>query len=316
VWEARQLAKAAAEHKVATQMDNEGHASEGLRRCVELVQSGAIGQVREVHIWTDRPIWPQGIATRPASKPVAAGVNWDLWIGPAPYREFHDHLHPFSWRGWWDFGTGALGDMGCHFWDSAVWGLKLGHPTTVEAVHEGNSAETGPHWSVVTYEFPAREGLPPVTIKWWDGRKPSKSAGQVKYDVPNLPPPPPGFEPGRKLPGNGSIFIGEKATMLVNDTSGWSIVPESKRTEIQQPAPFLPRVSDHKVEWLEAIKGGKAASSNFTDYSGHLAEVVLLGNVAIRTGSKIEWDGANLKAENCPAADPYIRREYRKGWDV
>jgi predicted dehydrogenase len=316
VWEARQLAKAAAEHKVATQMDNEGHAGEGLRRCVELVQSGAIGPIREVHIWTDRPIWPQGIAQRPAAKPVPAGVNWDLWIGPAPYRDYHDHLHPFAWRGWWDFGTGALGDMGCHFWDSAVWGLKLGHPTTVEAVQEGNSAETGPHWSVVAYEFPAREGLPPVTVKWWDGRKPSQTDGQVRFNVPNLPPPPPGLEPSRKLPGNGSMFIGQKATILVHDTGGWSIVPESQRAEIQEPARFLPRVSDHKVEWLEAVKGGKPASSNFPDYSSHLAEVVLLGNVAIRTGTKLQWDGVNLKATNCPNADQYIRREYRKGWDI
>ena len=155
VWEARQLALAAAQYKVATQMDNEAHASEGLRRCVEWIQSGAIGKVREVHIWTDRPIWPQGIKERPPVKPAPQGLEWDLWIGPAPYRDYHDHLHPFAWRGWWDFGTGALGDMGCHFWDSAVWGLKLGHPDTVEAVHEGNSEETAPLWSVVTYQFPA-----------------------------------------------------------------------------------------------------------------------------------------------------------------
>jgi len=316
VWEARQLALAAAKHKVATQMDNEAHASEGLRRCVEWVQSGVIGKVRQVHIWTDRPIWPQGIAQRPPSKPVPPHVEWDLWLGPAPYREYHDHLHPFAWRGWWDFGTGALGDMGCHFWDSAVWGLKLGHPDTVEAIHEGNSTETGPHWSVVTYQFPARGDLPPVTVKWWDGRKPRKgSDGQVKYEIPNLPPPPADLEADRKLPSNGSMFIGSSGTILVIDASSPRLVPESKMKDFKQPEPFVPRVKDHKIEWLEAIKGGKPASSNFTDYSSHLAEVVLLGNVAIRTGKKIEWDGENLKAKNCPEAAQYVRREYRKGWE-
>ena len=316
VWEARQLALAAAKHKVATQMDNEGHATEGLRRCVEWIQSGAVGRIREAHIWTDRPIWPQGIKDRPPSKPAPASLAWDLWIGPAPYRDYHDSLHPFAWRGWWDFGTGALGDMGCHFWDSAVWGLKLGHPDTVEAEHEGNSRETGPRWSVVTYRFPARGDLPPVTVKWWDGRRPRKTSdGHVVYDIANLPPPPPDFEPDRKLPSNGSMFLGEKGTILVTDTSSPRLVPESRMKDFKQPAPFIPRVRDHKIEWLEAIKGGKPASSNFPDYGSHLAEVVLLGNVAIRAGKKIEWDGASLKATNCPEADQYVRREYRRGWE-
>ena len=317
VWEARQLAIAARKYRVVTQMDNEGHASEGLRRCVEWIQAGVVGPIREVHIWTDRPIWPQGIAQRPAAKPVPPNVDWDLWLGPAPYRDYHDHLHPFSWRGWWDFGTGALGDMGCHFWDSAVWGLKLGHPDSFEAVQEGNSQQTGPHWSIVTYQFPARGELPPVTVKWFDGRKPSQGAdGQRKFDTQNLPPHPADLEPDRTLPKNGSLFFGEKGTILVADTSGLRLIPETKMKDFEQPAPFLPRVRDHKIEWLEAIRGGQPASSNFPDYSSHLAEIVLLGNLAIRTGKRIEWDGENLKAKNCPEADQYIRREYRPGWEV
>jgi predicted dehydrogenase len=315
VWEARQLALGAAKYKVATQMDNEGHATEGLRKCVEWVQSGAIGPVKEAHIWTDRPIWPQGIPKRPPTKPVPPGVDWDLWIGPAPYRDYHDNLHAFSWRGWWDFGTGALGDMGCHFWDSAVWGLKLGHAESVEAEQEGNSDETGPLWSTVVYEFPARGDLPPVKVTWWDGRKGRQDGGETKYDVPNLPPRPPELEADRNLPPNGSMFVGEKGTIVVEDTARPFIVPEAKMKAFKEPEPFLPRVKDHKIEWLEAVRGGKPASSNFADYSGHLAECVLLGNLAIRTGEKIQWDGANLKAKNCPKADRYIRRAYRKGWE-
>ncbi|HUU09859.1 MAG TPA: Gfo/Idh/MocA family oxidoreductase [Phycisphaerae bacterium] len=316
VWEARQLGIAAAKYKVATQMDNEGHASEGLRKCVEWVRSGAIGKVHEVHIFTDRPIWPQGIKERPPTKPVPKNLEWDLWIGPAPYRDYHEHLHAFSWRGWWDFGTGALGDMGCHFWDSAFWALTLGHPTRIEAEHEGNSVETGPIWSTVTYHFPARsDSLPPVKVTWWDGRKPRKDGNETKYDVPNLPPRPEELEPGREFPRNGSMFVGEKGKILVVDTSSPRLIPEEKMKAYKQPEPFLPRVSDHKVEWLEAVRGGKPASSNFTDYGGPLAEVVILGNLAIRAGKTIEWDGRKLEATNCPEASQYVRRAYRKGWD-
>ena len=315
VWEARQLALAAKKFKVATQLDNEGHATEGLRKCVEWVQSGAVGTIREAHIWTDRPIWPQGLKERPPTKPVPKSLEWDLWLGPAPERPYHDGLHSFSWRGYWDFGTGALGDMGCHFWDSAVWGLKLGQPDTIEAEHGGNSDLTGPHWATVVYQFPARGNLPPVTVTWWDGRKPRQDGKEKKYDVPNLPPVSRDFEPDRKLPSNGSMFVGEQGTILVSDTSSPRIVPEAKMKEFKEPQPFIPRVKDHKGEWLDAVRGGPPSSDNFPDYGSHLAEVVLLGNVAIRTGLKIRWDGENVKAKNCPEADRYIRREYRKGWD-
>ncbi len=317
VWEARQMGLAAARHGVATQMDNEGHAREGLRKTVEWVKSGAIGPVREVHIFTNRPIWPQGIKTRPPAKDVPEHLQWDLWVGPSPYRDYHAHLHPFAWRGWWDFGTGALGDMGCHFWDSPFWALTLGHPETVEAEHEGNSEETGPLWSTVRYEFPARgPNLPPVTVTWWDGNKPRTLAnGDVKYDVPNLPPRPPQLEEDRRFPRNGTMFVGEKETLLVHDTASPRIIPEQRMQAFEPPKPFIPRSPGHKREWLEAVRGERKASSNFHDYGGPLAEVVLLGNLAIRAGEKIRWDGPNLKATNCPKADRYVRRAYREGWD-
>ncbi len=302
VWEARQMGLAAAKYQVATQMDNENHANPGLRGLVEWVRAGVIGKVREVHIFTNRPIWPQGIKKRPPKEPVPKNLDWDLWLGPAPYRDYHKHLHPFQWRGWWDFGTGALGDMGCHFWDSAFWALTLGHPETVEAVEEGNSQETGPNASIVTYQFPARGAhLPPVTVKWWDGGK--------------LPPRPAQLEKDRKFPRNGSMFVGEKGKILVNDAASPHIIPEAKMKEAKLPDPFIPRSPGHKKEWLEAVRGGKPAGSNFTDFGGPLTEVVLLGNVAVRTGKKLQWDGRNLKATNCPEADKYIRRPYRKGWD-
>ena len=192
--------------------------------------------------------------------------------------------------------------MGCHFWDSAFWALTLGHPETVEAVEEGNSQETGPNSSIVTYQFPARGAhLPPVTVKWWDGGK--------------LPPRPAELEKDRKFPRNGSMFVGEEGKILVDDAASPRIIPEAKMKETKLPDPFLPRSPGHKKEWLEAVRGGKPAGSNFTDFGGPLTEVVLLGNVAVRTGKKLQWDGRNLKATNCPEADKYIRRPYRKGWD-
>ena len=319
IWEARQLAEAARKYKVATQHDNENHAESGVRRLVEAVQAGAIGTVKEVYIWSDRPIWPQGVTKRPPTKPVPATLNWDVWLGPAPFREYHDGLHPFSWRGYWDFGTGALGDMGCHFWDSAVWSMKLSDAKTigVEAEQEGNSDETGPHWSTVTFKFGPRGDLPPITVKWLDGRKPTKAAdGSVKYNIPNLPPRPEELEPDRKMPGNGSMFIGDKGTILVSDATSWRLVPEEKMKAFKKPEETLPKSPGHKKEWLQAIKGGPPAMSTFAEWGGPLAELVLLGNLAVRTGERFEWDPVNLKAKNCPKADQYVRREYRKGWEL
>jgi predicted dehydrogenase len=333
VYEARALGEAAARLKLATQLDNEGHSSPGMARLVEWVQSGAIGKVREVHAWANQgppqgspqgpprgpPPWPGGAPVRPVASSNAPRdqpegpaapllrappphLEWDLWVGPAPYRGYEEGLHPAAWRMHWDFGTGRLGDMGCHLFDGAFWSLKLGHPTTVEAVTEDNTAERVPRWSVVTYQFPARGDLPPVTLTWYNGGK--------------WPPHPPELGENRSLPSEGSLFIGDSGKILVHGSANPQIIPAEKMRAFQPPEPFIRRSTGHKKEWLEAIRGGPPPGSNFAGYGGPLTEVVLLGNVAIRTGKKIEWDPVNLRAKNVPEAAAYIRREYRKGWEL
>ena len=301
IWEARQLAIAAKKYQVATQMDQEHHAKEALRLQVEWIQAGAIGEIREVHIYTNRPVWPQGMTERPKPSAVPENLDWDLWLGAAPFRPYHAGLHSFKWRGWWDFGTGALGDMGCHQFDPVFWALKLGDPISVEAEQAGCTAEAGPTSAVITYEFPARGELPPVTIKWFEGKA--------------RPPRPEMLEKGRKVPGGGITYYGSKETILASHPPSTRIIPEARMKAFERPEPFIERSPGHYKEWLDAIRGGKPASSNFTDYSGPLTELVLLGNLAIRTGKKIDWDAKNMKARGCPEADQYIRRAYREGWD-
>ncbi len=310
VYEARRMAQVAAETKVATQMGNQAHAGEPIRRGVEWVRAGIIGKVREVHTMTNRPIWPQGMKERLPGRPVSPGLDWDLWLGPAPAREYNAGYVPFKWRGWWDFGTGALGDMACHIMDMAYWALELGAPESVEAESEGNTEESPPPRSVVTYRFPVRNGNPPVKFLWWDG---DKSSGDKK--IPNLPP--------RDVFGDQDprrwdiILIGEKGKMFFNRGNlNWVVTPKSLQEAFQEPPRTIPRVANEDAEWIAACKGGPPALSNFST-SGPFSEMVLLGNVAIRTGKKIEWDAAALKARNgVPEAERYIRREYRKGWAI
>jgi predicted dehydrogenase len=301
IYEARTLADLAARKKVATQMGNAGHSGGGQRRLVELVQSGAIGPVREVHTWTDRPIWPQGI-DRPAERPsVPSSVHWDLWLGPAPERPYHPAYHPFKWRGWWDFGTGALGDMGCHGLDAAFWALKLGAPTAVEAAGPPPHVETAPKWMIVWYDFPARGDLPPVRLTWYDGGK--------------LPPA--SLFQGARIVDNGTLFIGEKGTLYVPGSygGGHRLLPAEKFADFRPPAPSIPDSPGHHEEWIAACKTGSATGTGFA-YATALTEMVLLGNVAYRVGKKIEWDSAKLDATNCPEAQPLIRPEYRTGWSL
>jgi predicted dehydrogenase len=309
VYEARVLTELAAQSRCATQMGNQHHSSETYRRAVEWVQAGVIGPVRQVHAWTNRPIWPQGIDRPAETPPVPRHVHWDLWLGPAPERPYHPAYHPFRWRGWWDFGTGALGDMGCHILDPIVWALHLSAPTEVEAESSGLHPETAPKWSVIRWTFPARrlqgrpspqDQLPPVQLTWYDGGK---------------LPPKDLFE-GVKIPGNGSLLIGDKGKLLLPHGGGpLQLLPQAQFAGFQAPAPFLPRSPGHYREWIEACKGGKPAGSHF-GYAGPLTEIVLLGNVALRTGRKILWDSAALKALHCPEADRFLRREYRKGWTL
>ena len=310
VYEARKVAEAAREHKVATQMGNQGQASPQTRLMCEMVWDGAIGPVREVHVWTDRPnrglnavYWPQGVDRPKETPPVPETLDWDLWLGPAPNRPYHPAYLPFKWRGWWDFGTGAMGDIGCHALDPIFRALKLGAPTSVEGISTLVNTETYPLSSKIHYEFPARGDMPPVKVVWYDGGM--------------RPPRPEELEDGRQVGSNGKLFIGDKGKMLSE-----RIIPESKMKEYGKPPEMIPRSPGHHVEWIQACKGGKPAGSNF-DHAGPLAEAVLLGNVALRpelkekmNRTKLLWDGPNLKITNVPEANKFLRRDYRDGWTL
>jgi predicted dehydrogenase len=304
VYEARMLREAARQHKVATQMGNHAHASEYIRLLVEWVQDGAIGDVHEVHSWTNRPMWPQGIARPKETMPVPDGLDWDRWIGPAPFRPYHEIYAPFNWRGWWDFGTGALGDMGCHIMDMPVWALELSHPTAVQASFTPMpDGETGPLGSIVTYEFPARGSKPPVRLTWYDGGL--------------KPPRPKELEADRDMPGTGSLLFGSKGVILAEESGSGRLIPETAMRAYTRPPKTIKRVSGIYNEFIEACFGGDPASSNF-EVSGPLTEIVLLGNVALRSGrnQRLEWDGENMQVTNLPEANKLVRREYREGWSL
>lgn len=295
IYEVREMIETARKQKVATQMGNQGHSESGSRRMVEWIQAGGLGPVREVHVWSDRPIWKQGMDRPAGSKPIPSTLAWDLWLGPAPARPYHDGYHPFNWRGFWDFGTGALGDMACHNTDIAYWALKLADPLAVEATSSGVNAETAPRWSRIRYEFPERGSLPPVNLTWYDGGK----------------KPPAELAPGVKLGTNGSIYVGDLATLYVPHYWGEGKIVEGAAKP--RPAPTIPDSPGHYQEWINACKGGPAALSNF-DNAGPLTEMVLLGNIALRTGKRCAWDPKSLSVAGVPEADGLIRTEYRKGW--
>ena len=312
IWEARQLTEASKRYGVATQMGNQGHSSNGARQTVEWIRAGVIGEVREVHCWSDRPLrgtrfekrlyWPQGVANRPEKKEVVPDtLDWDLWLGPAPYRDYSSAYVPFDWRGWWDFGTGALGDMGCHIIDHPYWALKLGYPTSVEASSTHIHSETAPLASLVTYHFPARGDLPPVRMVWYDGG--------IK------PPRPEELEPHEEWPVDGVLYVGDRGKIMHKSHGGKpTLLPMSRMNDFQRPDETLPRIKgSHEQNWIDACKGGAPACSNF-NYSGPLTEVVLLGNLAIRTEGHLLWDGPNMRVTNNEAANQFVRREYRQGW--
>ncbi len=318
IHEVRMLTEAARKHKVQTQMGNQGHSSNEIRLLNEWIADGAIGPVREVFAWSDRPVggnpWSDfPVIARPKERPAVPNkLDWDLWLGPAPYRPYHPIYHPLTWRGWWDFGTGALGDMGCHILDPVFWALKLGHPTRVEAVTTHCipevAAETYPLASVVRYEFPARGDMPPVKLTWFDGRL--------------LPPRPKDLEPSRKLGTNGALLMGDKGTIMHGSHGAGAvrIIPEVKMKAYDRPTKTLARVKDgsggHERDWVRACKDGKPASSSF-EYGGPLTEMVLLGVLAMRLkNTMLEWDGANMKVTNCDEADKYIRPAFREGWTL
>lgn len=316
VGECRALREAANEHKVATQMGNQGTAENGLREAVEVVQAGGIGNVTEVHVWTNRPIWPQSprITDRPMNPdPIPSHLHWDEWLGPAPFRPYNHAYEPFNWRGWWDFGTGALGDMGCHTANLPFMALRLAevYPTAIYAESDVVSPETYPGWATVVSEFPARGSMPPIKFHWYEGHK-------GKWH--NWPP----LEliEGQHVVDSGAIIVGDKGVLYSPNDYGanYMLLPEKKYRNYQKPTPTLPRNGEGdlgmKKEWVAAIKGGPPAMSNF-NYSGKLAEFILLGNIAIRCGfRRLEYNGEQMKFTNLPEADEFIRRDYRKGYEL
>ncbi len=314
VYEARVMANLAKEKKLVTQMGTQIHAGGNYRRVVELVQTGAVGKIGEVHVWmganvrkTDdgSPVFvgppvPTDMSQPNApddNPPVPATLDWDLWLGPAEYRPYSPAYAPFQWRYWWNFANGQLGDFFCHYCDLAFWALKLRHPTTVEArgpVHRESAAR----WTIARQQYPARGELPAVALTWYNGG------------------PYPPFVKERNIPAWGSavLFIGDKG-MLIADYNRHELLPKEQFADFKRPEPFIPESIGHHREWIEACKTGGPTTCNF-DYSGALTEAALLCNVALRTGKKLTWDAANLKAVGSPEADAFLRPEYRKGWTL
>jgi predicted dehydrogenase len=306
IEEARVMAQVARQTGLVTQMGNNGHGGEGLRLIREWIQAGAIGAVREVHVWSDRPghFWTQDRDRPTETPPVPPELDWNLWLGAAPVRPYHPYYCPRVWRGWFDFGTGALGDMAIHNMDPAFYALDLEAPVAVEARTSPLKKESYPAWQIITYEFAAKGSRPALKIFWYDGGK--------------LPPPPPGFEKGRQLADNGIYFAGDKGAMLCG---GWSgpprLVPESKMQDFQRPPKSIPRSIGHRAEWILACKEGKPedAKAGFA-YSGPFTEALLVGNLATRLQQRVEWDSAAMKATNAPQADALVHKAYRSGFGI
>jgi predicted dehydrogenase len=319
MWEARTIREAAAKRKVATQMGIQMHASENYRRVVELIQAGVVGPVREVHVWVSRAWGLQsveaarkfedhsafkgqmvGLTDRPKeSEAIPPGLDWDLWLGPAPARPFHSVYVPGpKWYRWWDFGSGTMSDLGSHRNDLPFWALKLQAPITVEAAGPPPHPELAPASMSATYEFPARGDLPAVKLTWYQGE--SKPEIWTKKAIPQVK--------------DGALFIGDNG-MLLAEYNRFVLLPTEKFAGVKLPEPTLPRVKSHYAEWIAACKGGPACHADF-QYSGWLTEANHLGNVAYRVGKKLNWNAAALKATNAPEAYKIIRREYRKGWEL
>jgi len=306
IHEARTMAQVARETGVATQMGNQGQASEEARVTIEMIRGGAIGTLTEVHAWSNRKpdICPRGMARPADTPPVPETLNWDLWLGPAQERPYHPIYLPFRWRAWWDFGTGVLGDIGCHQLSTLFKGLKLGHPQTIEACstnwQQGPEIanETAPLASIVRFRFAPTADHGPVQIIWYDGGM--------------QPTRPEELEAGRPFAVNdGIMYVGDKGKML-----GHRLIPETRMADFGKPEKTLPRSPGHYQEWLAACKGGPAAGANMVDHAAHLAEVILLGNVAIRMNAKLTWDGEAGRFTDGDEANALLNPPYRSGWTL
>jgi hypothetical protein len=343
VYEARTLRQLAKDKKVATQMGNQGSAGPGLRRSVEVIQAGLIGQVKELHVWSNRPIWPQGLMRPEGSDPVPSSLDWDLWLGPAQMRPYKkDTYHTFKWRGWYDFGTGALGDMACHTVNMPFRALKMGYPTVVE--NENSSRiypDTFPKSSRIRFEFPEREGLAPLKFWWYDGNPDDKGLAPLR---PSADVTKEIVEMRGKLPGSGALLIGEKGKIfsaddygatfyvMLNDDKDKKYRGGENHDAVKAIPETLPRAPGTpakdakdkrfnndlamKLEWLEMMKSGTPSYSNF-DIAAYLTEIILLGCIAMRVGegTRMEWDGPKMTSPNVPDAAKFVKRENRKGWE-
>jgi predicted dehydrogenase len=312
IWEARIIREVAAKTNVATQMGIQIHAGENYRRVVELIQTTAIGPVREVHVWVGRAWGLQSqedskkngdivhVTDRPKeTSAIPTGLDWDLWVGPAPFRPFNTVYFPGpKWYRWWDFGNGTMSDLGSHWNDLPFWALKLKAPTSIEASGPKPHLEIAPASMQATYEFPARGEMPAVKMVWYQGA--NKPPHLIEGKIPAW--------------NSGVLFVGDKG-MLLSDYSKHALLPEKEFVDFKKPEPFIPKSIGHYAEWLQACKTGSPTTCNF-EYSGWLTESNHLGNVAFRVGKKLIWDADKIKATNCPEADPMIKREYRKGWDL
>jgi predicted dehydrogenase len=334
IWEARMLAEASKKYKVATQMGNQGYSNEGTRQCAEMIWAGEIGNVTEVHAWTNRPIWPQGLQELPPEAPVPETLDWDAWLGIASMRPYSPAYVPFAWRGWFDFGCGALGDMACHILGAPNMALMLGAPASVECIkQEGKSPYTYPKKSIIRFDFPARGSMPAVKIFWYDGMtapppRPQglpedellgempRARGERQADQPP-PSPPPDSIPGRPPRGsNGSLFAGEKGFITTGTYGvGTRLLPAGRMKDYKFPPPLLTRSPGHYRDWIRACKGGDPACSNF-GVAGPFTEWILLGVLSLRFEGKLEWDSAKMKVANVPEANQYIKPKFRKGWQL
>ncbi len=285
----------------ATQMGNHHHASGGYQQAVRWLREGRLGRVSSVHCWTNRPLWPQGRETPKDQPPVPDYLEWDLWLGPAADRPYHPAYHPLTWRGWWDFGTGAIGDMLPHLLDPVFAGLELGLPQTIEAETSGVRPHSAPEWSRVRFTFPTAKDAAPLIVHWYDGGQ------QPEAELAGA----------RRLPANGCLVIGEQARLFIPERGGRPLLlaPDGKRIETQRPRDVPDAHTAHHREWLEAARGGEPTRSPFS-YGAQLTSLALLGNLAIRSGRTIDWDASRHAPRSCPEAEPYLGRSYRDGWQL
>ena len=315
--ECRTVTQAARAAGVMTQMGNQGHATEGARLTNEWIRAGVIGEIREIHTWSDRAglLWKQGIPRPTEKPPVPPTLDWNLWLGPVRQRPYHPIYAPVGWRGWWDFGSGALGDMGAHIIDHPVWALGLGPPSVVESrvtldgtILEGGqrNLESFPIAALIFFEFPARDGGAPIKLTWYEGGL-----------MPPTPPEMAHAKGWRRLHDNGVLYVGTKGKMHHSSHGGMpQLLPSELHEEAEKVPKTMKRSPGHYEEWLLACKGGPKPVSNF-DYAGPLTEILLLGLLACRSpGRRLEWDSANLKFTNAPELNPFVHAEYRKGWTL